>query len=65
VPDEAFEELSQREGFVPAPYMARAKWVQVQKADVLSKSEWESFVHQSYELVKAKLTKKMRNELGI
>lgn len=65
VPDETYEELSQRDGFIPAPYMARAKWVQVLRPEVLSRAEWEAFIHQSYELVKAKLTKKMRGELGI
>ena len=65
VPDEAFEELCNREGFLPAPYMARAKWVMVNNEAGLSKAEWETFVRQSYELVKAKLTKKLRQELGI
>lgn len=27
VPDEDFEELAAQEGFIPAPYMARNKWV--------------------------------------
>ena len=65
VPDEAFEELSQREGFIPAPYMARNKWVLVSEAAKLSKKEWEHFIRQSYELIKNKLTKKKRMELGI
>ncbi|HEX6333868.1 MAG TPA: MmcQ/YjbR family DNA-binding protein, partial [Flavisolibacter sp.] len=29
VPDEQFEEISNRQGFIPAPYLARARWVQV------------------------------------
>ena len=65
VPDEEFEELSMREGFIPAPYMARAKWVQLKDTKVLSKKDWERYIRQSYELVKAKLTKKLRTELGI
>src|SRR5215207_7393641 len=51
--DEEFEELSNREGFVPAPYMARAKWVLVTDRSKLRKKEWESYIRQSYELVKA------------
>src|SRR5687768_14137276 len=31
VPDEEYEELSGQDGFSPAPYMARAKWVLVSK----------------------------------
>ena len=65
VSDEEFEELSGREGFVPAPYMARAKWVMVKNADRLHKKEWEAYIRQSYELVKAKLTKKERAGLGL
>jgi predicted DNA-binding protein (MmcQ/YjbR family) len=65
VPDEEFEELSNREGFIPAPYMARAKWVMVTEPTRLSKKEWEAMVHRSYELVGAKLTKKLQKELGL
>jgi predicted DNA-binding protein (MmcQ/YjbR family) len=64
VNDEEFEELSHSEGFMPAPYMARAKWVIVTQSK-LSKKEYERYIEQSYELVKAKLTKKMRSELGL
>lgn len=65
VPDEDFEELSTKDGFIPAPYMARAKWVMVEKVGKLSKKEWEHYISQSYKLVKQKLPKKVRKELGI
>ena len=65
VPDEKFEELTQTESFIPAPYMARAKWVQVTELTRLHKNDWEKFIGQSYQLVKAKLTKKDRAELGL
>lgn len=65
VNDADFEEMSSREGFVPAPYLARAKWVLSTAPGKLHKTEWEGFVKTSYELVKAKLTKKMRTELGL
>ena len=63
VSDEDFEELSQTDGFMPAPYMARAKWVLVTKPAKLSKKEWESYIRNSYELIKAKLPKKTRENL--
>jgi predicted DNA-binding protein (MmcQ/YjbR family) len=63
VKDEEFEELSVRDGFQPAPYMARNKWVLITNPGRLSKKEWEDFVKQSYELVKAKLPKKLQEEL--
>jgi predicted DNA-binding protein (MmcQ/YjbR family) len=65
VPDEDFEEMAAREGIIPAPYMARAKWVQVQQTGKLSRKDWQFYLKQSYELVKAKLTKKQRADLGI
>lgn len=63
--DEEFEELSAREGLMPAPYMARNKWVLVKEPSKLTKKEWERLLKQSYELVKGKLTKKLRTELGL
>jgi predicted DNA-binding protein (MmcQ/YjbR family) len=65
VPDELFEELSVREGFVPAPYLARAKWVLVSNDAGLSKAAWEEYLQKSYALVASKLTKKQRRELQI
>ena len=65
VTDEEFEEISALEGFMPAPYMARAKWVLVTEPTRLRKKEWEEYIKQSYELIKAKLTKKIRKELNL
>ena len=65
VKDEEFEELSAREGFMPAPYMARNKWVLVTDPLKLNKKEWENYIRESYEMIKSKLTKKLRQELGI
>lgn len=58
VTDEEFGEMSEKPGIVPAPYVARYKWVLVQDPKVLNKKEWEFYVTQSYNLVKAKLPKK-------
>lgn len=65
VPDEDFEEISSRDGFMPAPYMARAKWVLVSKPSGLKKKEWENFIQQSYTLIKNKLTAKLRKQLRL
>ena len=65
VKDEEFEELSNQNGFMPAPYIAKAKWVLVTDPYKLSKKEWEKYIKQSYELIKIKLTKKLRQKLGI
>ena len=65
VPDEIFEELSTTDGFMPAPYMARAKWVLVNKGGKLNKKQWQEYITGSYEMVKSKLTRKARKDLGI
>lgn len=65
VPDDEFDELSNQQGFMPAPYMARAKWVLVTDSSKLNKKEWEKYIKRSYELVKSKLPKKLREKLGI
>ncbi|MBX0332042.1 MmcQ/YjbR family DNA-binding protein [Pontibacter sp. HSC-14F20] len=63
VADADYDELASSISIIPAPYMARNKWVQVQSWDRLTGEEWESYVKQSYELVKSKLTKKLQKEI--
>ena len=64
VTDEDFETLTEREGIIQAPYMARNKWVSVTKRQALKPKEWEHYVRQSYELIKSKLPKKTQREIG-
>ena len=61
--DEDFTKLTERAGIIPAPYMARNKWVNVQNEAVLSMAEWEFYIQNSYQLIKAKLPKKLQREL--
>ena len=65
VRDEDFGAFGSREGFMPAPYMARAKWVTVNDISWVKPKEWPVFVQQLYTLVCSTLTKKVRQELGI
>jgi len=64
VGDDRFLELTDRPGIVPAPYLARAKWVFVERADALSDKEAAALLRRSYELVFARLTKKLQREIG-
>lgn len=64
VPDERFLELTDRPGIVPAPYLARARWVMVAEPARFVTAELASLVLGSYTLVRAKLTKKQQAELG-
>ena len=65
VRDQDFDELSARQGFQPAPYMARARWVLVDCSAHMKKDEWQHFLRQSYDLVRNKLTKKAQKALGL
>ena len=61
---EAFAELTERDGIVPAPYLARAMWVAMERYDALDDGEWREVVARSYALVTAKLPKKQREALA-
>ncbi len=63
VEDERFLELTDRPGIIPAPYLARAKWVYVEDANALDEQEAAALLRRSYELVYAKLTKKLQREI--
>ena len=65
VNDEEFEEMSIKPGFKPAPYVAKYKWVWVDDINRLKKTEWKKYLAQSYELVKEKLSPKLKKELGL
>ena len=62
-PDE-FDPLIVQDGFSPAQYLARYKWVFLDDIRKISIPKWEKFIHQSYELVASKLPKKVRKEMG-
>jgi predicted DNA-binding protein (MmcQ/YjbR family) len=64
VDDERFLELTDRPGIIPAPYLARAKWVYVEDAKALGDEEAARLLRRSYELVFGKLTKKLQREIG-
>ena len=64
VDDERFLELTDRPGIIPAPYMAKNKWIKVQEARALSDKEAAELIRRSYELVFARLTKKLQREIG-
>jgi predicted DNA-binding protein (MmcQ/YjbR family) len=61
---EKFAELTERDGMVPAPYVARYHWVALQSFDALKESELKALLRNSYDLVLAKLPKKLRTDLG-
>jgi predicted DNA-binding protein (MmcQ/YjbR family) len=58
---EDFAELTEREGIIPAPYLARAMWVQESELGVaLERQELTSLLRSAYDQVVAKLPKSKR-----
>ncbi|RJG15882.1 MmcQ/YjbR family DNA-binding protein [Massilia cavernae] len=64
VDDDRFLELTDRPGIIPAPYMARLKWVYTDDPKSLSDEEAAGLLRRSWELAFAKLTKKLQREIG-
>ena len=60
---ENFAELCERDGVIPAPYMARAQWVALEQLNTLPDTELRELLAESYRLVWERLTKKRRAEL--
>ena len=60
---ENFYDLTERPGIIPAPYLARAQWVALETKDALCSAELSVLVRDSYEIIVAKLPKKIRNSL--
>jgi len=62
--DESFAELTECPRIIPAPYMARAKWVALESPDAISRAELAELLSASYQLVFAKLPKRVQAELN-
>ncbi|MGQ0738350.1 MAG: MmcQ/YjbR family DNA-binding protein [Bacteroidota bacterium] len=58
--EEKFNELTERKGFKPAPYLAKHKWVYVDDISRMNGREWKELLELSYDLVRAKLSKKKK-----
>ena len=62
--DESFAELTERPKIIPAPYMARAKWIALEGSDGISRAELLELLRTSYDLVFARLPKRVQAELS-
>lgn len=65
VSDEDFERLTAKEGVIPAPYMARYKWIHVDNIERFSQQEITELIQRSYTLIAEKLPKKLQKDLGL
>lgn len=64
VRDEDFDEILSQPFFIPAPYFAQHKWVTITDIEKVSANDLTKHLQISYELVKARLSKKRKAEMG-
>lgn len=63
--DMAFDLLQELPGIIPAPYLARAKWVQTRAGSGLSEEEVRAYIGEAHRLIAARLTRAVRAKLGL
>jgi len=63
----AFDILREQPGLRPAPYLASRgmSWIQRMSADTMDDEALKDYLRESHRLVAAKLTRKLRRELGL
>jgi predicted DNA-binding protein (MmcQ/YjbR family) len=62
---ERYQELLEVEGIIPAPYMAKAHWVTVERWDVLRARQWEDELRAAHGLVFERLPKRVKTVLAM
>ena len=61
---EEFFELVERDGIVPSMYLARSHWITIEDIRKVRDAELKELVRRSYDLIKAKLPKKLQAKLS-
>jgi predicted DNA-binding protein (MmcQ/YjbR family) len=60
---EKFAELTEQDGIVPAPYVARYHWVALERFDALPDRELKALLRTAYGVVYEKLPAKIKRQL--
>ena len=63
--DLSFRILCEQPEILPAPYLGRFKWVQLQSAAAMADGDIKAYVAKAHAIVAAKLTKAARKDLGL
>jgi len=63
--DASYMMLIEHQGIVPGPYLARAKWIQLENAQAMSDDDIKIYISQAHKIIAAKLTKAKQRELGL
>jgi len=62
---ERYSELLEQEGIFPAPYLARAYWVAIERWDVFRTADWKAELTAAHAIVAARLPRKTRDLLAM
>jgi predicted DNA-binding protein (MmcQ/YjbR family) len=60
-----YDALSRSDGFRPAPYLARAKWVSLERPSVLTTAETKAYLRRAHAVIAGDLPKKKQRELKL
>ena len=63
VPADKFDEMLAQPGILPAPYLARAKWVMAPHPAYFKMDEWKQHLMSSYRAILSKLPVKIRKPI--
>ena len=63
--DLTYSILCDQPGIIPAPYLARAKWVQVETNAAMSNKDIKTYIKAAHGIIAGKLTKAKRKELNL
>lgn len=64
VSPDSFHILTREEGILPAPYLARAGWIALDRLDRLPADQLKAYVARAHALIAAKLPKKIQAQLS-
>ncbi len=62
---EGFADLVERDGIFPAPYLARAHWIAVERWDTLPAAELKELLSRARELIYARLPRRTKDALAL
>jgi predicted DNA-binding protein (MmcQ/YjbR family) len=63
--EDSFRLLTELPGIMPAPYLARAQWVRLDKPSRLKATELKAYLTRAHSIVSSGLTRKLQRELGL
>ena len=62
---ERFHALLETDGVIPAPYLAHAFWVTIERWNAFGQRQWEDELRQAHQLIYNKLPKRTKSALAL